>query len=111
MWEHDATEVAYKNGYEKGQLDTAKEICEAADELINTICVVTGIELTAVGGKYLELRNKYSGEDINVPTKEDKKTCEGCCNIAFRYPYASMYPCINCVRANQKDYYNIPLED
>ena len=58
-----------------------------------------------------ELKKKYSGKDINVPTKEDKKTCEGCCNIAFRYPYASMYPCINCVRANQKDYYNIPVED
>lgn len=38
------------------------------------------------------------------------KTCEGCCNIAFREPCASMYPCVNCVRANQKDYYNVPVE-
>ena len=32
-------------------------------------------------------------------------TCEGCKNIAFRYPYVSMYPCASCVRANKKDYY------
>ena len=38
-------------------------------------------------------------------------SCEGCCNIAFRYPYASMYPCNNCIRANQKDYYNYPIEE
>jgi hypothetical protein len=37
-------------------------------------------------------------------------SCEGCANIAFRYPYASMYPCNNCTRANRKDYYNIKVE-
>ena len=38
-------------------------------------------------------------------------SCEGCQHIAFRYPYASMYPCNNCVRANQKDYYNYPIKE
>ena len=32
-------------------------------------------------------------------------SCDGCNNIAFRYPYASMFPCCSCVRANRKDYY------
>ena len=59
---YTAAECAYKNGYEKGRAEAA-ELCAAADELINTICVVTGIEITAVGGKYLELRKKYI-EDI-----------------------------------------------
>lgn len=53
-----AAEYAYQNGYEKGRAE-ATELCAAADELINTICTVTGIELAAVGGKYLELRKKY----------------------------------------------------
>ena len=26
MWEHDATEVAYKNGYEKGKADAVKKM-------------------------------------------------------------------------------------
>ena len=43
--------------------------------------------------KYKESEEKYG-------------SCEGCCNIGFRYPYASMYPCNNCVRADRKDYYN-----
>jgi hypothetical protein len=33
-------------------------------------------------------------------------SCEGCVNIGFRYPFPSMYPCNNCVRANMKDYYD-----
>lgn len=28
MWEHDATEVAYKNGYEKGYGQGAKDMAE-----------------------------------------------------------------------------------
>ena len=110
MNNHTATEIAYKNGYEKGQLDTAKEICEAVDNMFELVTAMTGMEFTYMG-KYAELKKKYSGEDINVPTKEDKKTCEGCCNIAFRYPLADMYPCNCCSRAHQKDYYNIPVED
>ena len=40
----------------------------------------------------------------------ETKGCDGCCNIAFRYPYASMYPCTHCVRANSKDYYNVHID-
>ena len=69
------------------------------------------VALNNFGIMKAKLRKKYSGEDINVPTKEDTKTCEGCCNIAFRYPSADMYPCNCCSRAHQKDYYNIPVED
>lgn len=43
----------------------------------------------------------------NLYKNESKSNgCEGCCNIAFRDPYPSMYPCIACVRANKTDYYN-----
>ena len=101
----EIAEALYNEGYCK-----ASEIFEAVDNLLELVVAMTGMEFTYMG-KYVELKKKYSGEDINVPTKEDKKTCEGYCNIAFRYPYASMYPCINCVRANQKDYYNVPVED
>jgi hypothetical protein len=31
--------------------------------------------------------------------------CEGCKNVAFRYPYASMYPCVSCLRAHRTDRY------
>lgn len=34
MKQHDATEIAYKNGYEKGASDTAKEIL---DELLDAV--------------------------------------------------------------------------
>lgn len=32
-------------------------------------------------------------------------SCEGCENIGFRYPSASMYPCTSCRRANSRDFY------
>lgn len=32
--------------------------------------------------------------------------CEGCKNIVFRYPYASMHPCVSCIRAHKNDYYS-----
>jgi hypothetical protein len=42
---------------------------------------------------------------------DNNKTCKGCKHIGFRYPYASMYPCNNCRRANSKDYYNVDLKE
>lgn len=60
---HDATETAYKNGYKQGKVDGAREIIKSADEIIDTICHITGIEITAVGGKYLGLRKKYTEEN------------------------------------------------
>lgn len=41
---------------------------------------------------------------------EENNPCKGCKHIAFRYPYASMYPCNNCIRADMKDYYE-PQEE
>lgn len=48
----------------------------------------------------------------NPPEKnvEESDSCKGCKHIAFRYPYASMYPCNNCIRADMKDYYE-PQEE
>ena len=51
----------YTAGYRKAS-EVAREIIVAADETINTICIMTGIEIVAVGGKYLELRKKYTEE-------------------------------------------------
>ena len=53
------TKSDYEKGYRKAS-EVAGEIIKAADEIINTICIMTGIEITAVGGKYLELRKKYA---------------------------------------------------
>lgn len=57
--------------------------------------------------KAIELWNAVS----NPNPASESRSCEGCQHIAFRYPYASMYPCNNCVRANQKDYYNYPIKE
>lgn len=57
--------------------------------------------------KAIELWNSIS----KPTTTSESDGCEGCQHIAFRYPYASMYPCNNCVRANQKDYYNYPIKE
>lgn len=64
VWRSDAVQFAealYAKGYCKAS-DVAREICDAADEIINLICAMTGIEITAVGGKYLKLRKKYTEE-------------------------------------------------
>ena len=45
----------------------------------------------------------------NVPRANT--SCEGCKHIGFRYPFASMYPCNTCIRANTKDYYNVDLKE
>lgn len=58
IYANKVEEVA-QNYFNLGKVDGAKEIIKAADEIINLVCVMTGIEITAVGGKYLELRNKY----------------------------------------------------
>ena len=52
----------YNAGYRKAS-EVAREIVQAADGIINLICAMTGIEITAVGGKYLELRKKYTEEN------------------------------------------------
>lgn len=46
-----------------------------------------------------------------IPREALSSDCTGCKHIGFRYPYASMYPCNNCRRANSKDYYNVDLKE
>lgn len=73
-------------------------------EVASTI-ILTGVSLGF--GYYLGSRQKkVAAKKPNKPLK-----CDGCCNIGFRYPYASMYPCISCVRAHQKDYYNVEIKE
>lgn len=43
----------------------------------------------------------------NERLREYLKGCKGCKHIGFRYPFASMYPCNTCIRANIKDYYEL----
>lgn len=64
---------------------------------------------------------KYSADEVTrqkaaelwnaVPREVLSSDCVGCKHIGFRYPYASMYPCNNCRRANSKDYYNVDLKE
>lgn len=63
-------------------------------------------------GKYHtdEATNQKAAELWNkIPRSPVVSGCEGCKHIGFRYPFASMYPCNNCIRANSKDYYNVDL--
>ena len=53
----------------------------------------------------------YSSSDCEHFKSSSELSCDGCKHIAFRYPYASMYPCNNCRRANSKDYYNVDLKE
>lgn len=72
--------------------------------------VASAIILTAVSlgfGYYLGSKQRRANH--KKPNKTLK--CDDCCNIAFRYPYASMYPCISCIRAHQKDYYNVKIKE
>lgn len=68
-------------------------------------------------GKYHtdEYTNQKAADLWNALSKESIPSnfagCEGCKHIGFRYPYASMYPCISCIRANKKDYYNVDLTE
>ena len=57
--------------------------------------------------KAAELWNSLNRESVET----NFGGCEGCSHIAFRYPYASMFPCNNCIRADMNDYYNIDLEE
>lgn len=41
----------------------------------------------------------------NSSKSNSDSECEGCKNIALRYPYPSMFPCNCCSRVNRKDYY------
>lgn len=50
-----------------------------------------------------ELKNNLYIAYAELAAKLDK--CSGCVHIGLRFPYASMYPCASCCRANPNDYY------
>lgn len=64
---------------------------------------------------------KYSADNITkqkaaelwnaIPREALSIDCTGCKHITFRDPFASMYPCNSCRRANTKDYYNVDLQE
>lgn len=63
MKEHDVTEQAFKNGYEKGKQEVAREIFEELGEVFLTIPLKDGEKATLVDFKrYAELKKKYIGE-------------------------------------------------
>jgi hypothetical protein len=62
MNEYDATELAFKNGYEKGKQEVAREIfaeiAEIADQLMNTPYYSIGDAIHDIA----ELNKKYTEE-------------------------------------------------
>lgn len=60
MWEHDATEVAYKNGYEKGKADAAKEIFAEIEDYMLGIQVNGFPALVINPDAFAELKKKYT---------------------------------------------------
>lgn len=54
-----------------------------------------------------EAWNKGVGGAIKELIKTNFGGCAGCANIGLRYPYASMYPCNNCIRSGKKDYFEL----
>ena len=61
MKQHEATEIAFKNGYDRGRSDGVREIIEDVESLINLLCMMTGLNIR-VFGKYAELKKKYTEE-------------------------------------------------
>ena len=61
MNEHDATEIAYKNGYKQGRVDAAREIFEQIDDTMELICAMTGVDVILFG-RYAELKKIYTEE-------------------------------------------------
>lgn len=60
--------------------------------------------------RYLDGEWRDDNGDV-VHIQQANNSCEGCKHIGYRYPYASMYPCNNCRRANPRDYYNVELQE
>lgn len=80
------------SGYHCGLMDEAAEVIERQQIQIEGL--QTKLKTVKVKAKKEFAENKFS-------------PCDGCKHIGLRYPFASMYPCNNCVRANQKDYYEL----
>ena len=82
-------------------MNLQEKIQQIVDNLRCSTCIHFEVCAEILGGADLSIVS----EDCRH-YKSITRSCEGCCNIAFREPYPSMYPCISCVRANTKDYYN-----
>ena len=71
---HDATEIAYKNGYKQGQSDVAREIFAEIEAILHTLDrqhMLCGNPKQAWGirsaeTKIAELQKKYTGEQNEV---------------------------------------------
>ena len=60
MNQHDATEIAYKNGYAKGKADCAREIFEELEKFsIKKVCR-NGEIVYDVTDRFAELKKKYT---------------------------------------------------
>lgn len=82
------------------QIEAIKDII---DSVYGCDCAYYDVDGLAIAAAIYD-----AGFKCNDSTSE-KKSCDGCKHIGFRYPYASMYPCICCTRANSKDYYNVDI--
>lgn len=62
MNEHNATEIAYKNGYAKGKIDCAREIFEELEKFVVKKVFRNGEIVYDVTDRFTELKKKYMGE-------------------------------------------------
>jgi hypothetical protein len=72
---YDATENAYRNGYEKAKQDVAKEIFAAIEEIISSDEIDdelkydeffgASIAISRIGNKIAELKKKYTKDEDN----------------------------------------------
>ena len=63
MNNHDATEIAYKNGYEKGYADGKDEIArEIFQEIENLIYLDEAGRIADISAAFGELKFRYTGE-------------------------------------------------
>lgn len=89
---------------------TEEKIQQDPDDLRCTTCIHFGVCAEYMGGVNLSVVGAGC-RHYKPSIDKAEMSCEGCCNIGFRYPFASMYPCSSCIRANQKDYYNYPIKE
>lgn len=71
MNQHDATEIAFKNGYKQGKNEVAMEIFEEIDKRLDDITIVMGAldslrtfykTIEKVSAEVDELKKKYTEE-------------------------------------------------
>ena len=63
MYIHDATEIAYKNGYEKGKSDSAEEIFRDIEKLMLPMRVDNRKVRVIDEEELISLKKKYKGSE------------------------------------------------